>query len=213
MSELTDVNYRDFQSSGIAEADKALLVKFMIRAKQDKQKTLTEGRPIYKDVEYIDIKVPGDRSTSVCRPASDADRQRFPEHYAAFKTRTEVDVDMGTALQEWPMISRSMAEELAFFHVKTVEQLARMSDTQCGKFMGLFAFREKAIRWLKQAEADKPLWEMDDRVGKLEQENEELRNSIKELIRAIEEDSTDTEAQKARKVKRAAKKITEDEST
>lgn len=208
MNELSQgVNFQDFQQGREAEADKALLVKFFIKAKQDQAETLKEGRPIFRDIEYIDIKIPGDRSNAICRPASEGDKQRFPEHYSAFKNRTEHEMETGSSLHEWPLMSRSMAEELAFFHVKTVEQLATMSDTQCGKFMGMYVFREKAKRWVKQAEADKPLWEMDTRMANLEKENEELRGSLRELVRSIELDTDDTPAEKKRKHKRAAKKL------
>ena len=115
-----DFNVDDFQSAGKREVDKALLVKFFMKPKQDKGQTEKEGRPIFKDVEYVDIKIPGNRGAGACRPATPADKARFPEHYAAFKQRTEVDLDAGTPLTEWSVISRSQAEELSFFHIKTV---------------------------------------------------------------------------------------------
>lgn len=196
-----DFNPNDFAHSGQREADKSLLVKFFIKAKEDKAASIKEGRPIFKDREHIDIKIPGNRNSGACRPATPADIQRFPEHYAAFKQRTDNDVDVGTPLIEWPVISRSFAEELAFFHVKTVEQLATMADIQVGKFMGGFDFRAKARLWLERVNKEKPLMEMDARMAKMEEENASLKESLSVLVKEMENPE-----RKAGEVKRALKK-------
>lgn len=196
-----DYNYEDFSNSGQREADKALLVKFFVKPKQNQAKTAEEGRPVFDDREYIDIKIAGNRSGGACRPATQADKQRFPEHYAAFKQRTDDGREEGTPLAEWPMISRSMAEEMAFFHIKTVEQLGNMADTQTAKFMGGYDIRAKAKKWLEQVAADKPLWEMDNRIKKMEDENTALKASMKALI-----DEMENPERKPHEVKKALKK-------
>ena len=121
-----DHNNFDRQSNKNAGDDK-LLVKFYIKARPDKGKTLEEGRPMFKDVEYIDIRIPGSRD-GVGRRATDDDKARFPLHYQAFKNRTDEEFVEGTLLTEWSLIGRSQAEELAFFNCRTVEQLAEMDD-------------------------------------------------------------------------------------
>lgn len=199
-----DFNYHDFSNTGQREADKALLVKFFIKPKQNQAESLKEGRPVFKDTEYIDIKVAGNRSGGACRPATPADIQRFPEHYAAFKQRTDHDTETGTPLTEWPIISRSFAEELAFFHVKTVEQLGTMADTQISKFMGGYDLRAKAKKWLEQVAKDKPMWEMDGRMKKMEEENESLKTSLAALISEMENPEK-SEHQVKRAVKKAKK--------
>ena len=210
--ETANYNPQDFQPGGRHEADKNLLVKFFVKPRQDKGASKEEGRPIFKDTEYIDIKIPGNRSGGACRPATGGDRQRFPEHYAAFKQRTENDETIvGTPLTEWPLISRSMAEELAFFHVQTVEQLANMADVQVGKFMGLFQIKEKANLWIDSAAKEKPMWEMDQKIKQMRAENDELRDEMRSLIQRLEGVPIDgeeemTPAQKKRSKKRAAAK-------
>ena len=65
-----DFNHQDFTHQGMAEADKSLLVKFFYKTRPDKAASDAEGRPMFKETEYIDIKINGNRSGGACRPAS-----------------------------------------------------------------------------------------------------------------------------------------------
>lgn len=206
--ETANFDVQHFTQGGTSEADKTLLVKFFIKPRPDKEASKKQGRPIYKDVEYIDIKIPGNRNGGACRPATDHDKhQRFPEHYKRFKDRVEgADDNVGTPLAEWAPVSRSMAEELRFFNVYTVEQLASMADVHASKFMGLLPIREQAKTWLENAEKEKPLWEMDQKIRELRESNEELKASLNNLIAQIENpDSELNEAQQKRKLARSVK--------
>jgi hypothetical protein len=207
MSQVAEFDHNQFSSSRQAEADKGLLVKFFMLPRQDKAATELAGRPIFKDVEHVDIKIPGNRNSGACRPATEADKRRFPNHYRAFKERIE-NVEEGTPLTEWPLMSRSMAEELAFFRVKTVEQLVTMSDSQSSKFMGLNALKEKARLWLKSAEQDKPFQEMDKKIKDQAEEIAELREALAMVVARAEQGKTDpnlNEKQNARAKTRAVK--------
>ncbi len=183
---LPSLGVDDFNMSQTSEHDKSLLVKFFIKPREDKERSLEEGRPIFKDVEYIDIKIPGNKNSGACRPATKRDKQRFPDHYRAFKNRTENDVDVGTPLTEWPPCSRSRAEELAYFHVKTVEQLANMADSQVGNFMGLYKLKQQAIDFLEATKANKPIFELSEKNRKLEEEVQELKSTMTELLKTLE---------------------------
>lgn len=204
-----EVNPNHFLPHNQHEADKNLLVKFFLKPRQDKEASQKEGRPIFREVEYIDIKIPGKRDSGACRPATEDDKRRFPNHYRAFKDRTDQSETEGTPLSEWPLISRSMAEELSFFHVKTVEQLATMSDTQASKFMGLAGIRQKAKVWLEQAKTEKPLFDMDQKIKAQEAEIASLKEALNNVLKRVdgvqddEEDDGKTEAQKKRARSRA----------
>ena len=84
-----EYNPNDFTSQGMSEADKTLLVKFFIASRPDKKASEVEGRPIFKDVEMIDIRTPGNRTDYIIKVADRNDIQRFSEHYRMFKARTE----------------------------------------------------------------------------------------------------------------------------
>ena len=139
---------------GNNKGDASLLVKFFTKTVPDTDASKKEARAIFKDVEYVDIRVAGSRSSHVCRPARHNDIQRFPKHYEAFKQRKEMPIE-GTPLVEWPQISRSQAEELAFLNVKTVEQLSVMADNLAAQRMGGYDLKARAIKWLELADAVK----------------------------------------------------------
>ena len=147
---MNSASYEDFKSSNADKMDEGLLVKFFYKEREDKAKTLEEGRPCFKEVEYVEIRIPGNRDPQACRPATLHDKARFERHYDAFKRRVEVPEE-GTLLKEWPQISRSQIEEMSFLNVKTVEQLAGMSDGNAGKLHGGITLKRRATEWLSSA--------------------------------------------------------------
>ena len=152
LSSLGEVDHEAFEHNKQAEQDAKLLVKFHYKTVADPTATAAQGRPCFKEREYIDIRIPGTRGSSASRPATHRDRERFKRHHDAFLSRVELPVE-GTPLSEWTQITRSMATEFSFVNVKTVEQLADMSDNVASGFMGGQTFKGKAQKWLAQAQA------------------------------------------------------------
>ena len=74
------------------------------------------------------------------------------------------------------MVTRAQVEEMAFFKVLTVVQLAQMSDVDSQKFMGLNTLRERARVFLEDADKKKPLM-------KLQSENEDLRKEMAQMAK------------------------------
>ncbi len=146
-----EFNHEDF--SNTAEADKALMVRFYYKNVHNKLESQSEGRPIYREKMYIEIRIAGQRDIQAARPATHADKQRFPRHLEAFEKRVEPPTE-GMPLIEWPKITRTMAEELSFLNVKTVEQLASMKDSNLQKIMGGYGFRDQAVKWLETNDKD-----------------------------------------------------------
>ena len=174
-----DFNHNDF--SNTSEADKNLLVKMFTKEVQNKLESQAQGRAIFKEKTYIEIRIAGQRDAQACRPITHADKQRFPAHWEAYQKRVEPPTE-GTPLSQWAVISRTQAEELAFINVKTVEQLSTVADTNIQNFKGGYGLREKAVKWLENAgiEADKrDKAEMRDEI-------EELKAQIAKLVTARE---------------------------
>ena len=157
-----EYNHEDFQQNNQNEADKTLLVKFYLKSVPDTAESAEKGRPMFRELEYIDIKVPGQRD-GVARPATARDKGRFPQHYQAFKNRMEMPVS-GTPLSEWSAVSRSMAEQLSFQNVKTVEQLADLNDSNMGFMPGLQTFKQKAKDWLLSTKDNAILGQLRDEL-------------------------------------------------
>lgn len=133
------------------KGDDNLFVRFFYHPHPDPERTAQEGRPIFYDREYIEIIVPGDKTTTVNRPVRDMDKQRFASRYAAFKNKEE-QTQVGTPLSAWPGITRSQVEELKFFKIFTVEQLSSIPDNISQKFMGINMLRKRALEFLEASQ-------------------------------------------------------------
>jgi hypothetical protein len=129
--------------------------RFFMDTIQDKARSEAEGVPRFIDVEMVEVIIPGDRLNTPTFIVGERHRKRWPKQYAAFKADQEAPVD-GTPIDQLPGVTKSQVQELAYFHVRTIEALANLSDEQMGKVMpmGGRQMREKAQRWVKNAEGD-----------------------------------------------------------
>lgn len=93
------------------------------------------GRPIYKDMEVVEVRIAGERNFSPVFPAHamwqriDGEEvtyaQRWPDAYARFSAGKE-QVAMGTPLSELPFLTESKRAELRALKVYTAEALASL---------------------------------------------------------------------------------------
>ncbi len=169
----------DNNSSRFAK-DENLFVRFFTHPKQDQDKSAAAGRPIFVDTVYITIMVPGDKTSIISRPASQRDKDRFAKHFANFESKAG-DVLEGTPLEAWPGISRSQVEEMKYFNVRTVEQLANMSDTNAQKFMGMSIMRTRALAFLEAAEGNAANETLAAELEKRDNEILGLKQAVEEL--------------------------------
>jgi hypothetical protein len=136
--------------------DAKLFVQFYSGNRINKEKTKLSGRPIHDDMTYVRIMSPGNKTSIIDRPARDDDISRFRRQYDSFAAG-EGDYVSGTPLEAWPQISRGQVEEMRFFNVRTVEQLADISDTHTKKFMGVVELKKKAKAFLETTREAEPL--------------------------------------------------------
>lgn len=174
-----DFNPADFETR--EAADKNVYVKFYIKPVQNEAKSAEEGRPIFDDREYIEIRTPGQQNNVVQRPVSDMDRKRFHRAYQLFKAG-EVEQVVGTPLMEMPWITRSQVEELVHLRIRTVEALAELGDDVCSRFAGLYKLKQTAQRYVQHAKNNAPLI-------KFQEQLDELKNQCETYQRTIEEQS------------------------
>lgn len=173
---LQAMDAEDFKSGNEQKMDEQLMVRFLHKEREDKTATLKEGRPIFKEVEYVEIRVRGARDPQACRPATYADKQRFPRHYEAFQKRIELP-ESGTPLAQWPQINRSQVEEMAFLGVKTVEQLVELSDGHAAKFRNGYSLKRLAKEFMAFSGETKMIAENDA----LKQRISDLENRLNAL--------------------------------
>ncbi len=141
-------------NQGRFHGDETLLVKFFKHPKVNLQKTKDEGRPIFEEIPYIQIMTPGNKDHIVVRPATAMDKKRFAEHFRKYEAREDQDAVEGTLLDEWAGITRSQAEELKYLNIKTVEQLAAVSDSNSQGIMGIGFLKEKANKYLEDTKGE-----------------------------------------------------------
>jgi len=166
---------------------KGLTIEFYTLACEVKPESVKQGRPIFRDVEYIRVHPVGDRSSIIERPVIESDKRRFYRHYERF-SRQHVQTQEGTPLSQWPIVTRAQVEEFKFFGIHTVEQLAEIADVNSQNFMGMTSLKQKAIAYLEAAKGNAPLEKMqaelvsrDNTIATLQQQVNDLVADMKKL--------------------------------
>jgi hypothetical protein len=177
-----EFDHREFQSN---VADQRLYVKFYRDTLPDDVETKKQGRPIYRELDYVMIQSPGDLLKCVKRPVYPQDKVRFPNQWAAYAAGKDQEDTSGTPLAQWPGVSRAQVEELAYFKVKTVEQLASVADNVMQKFMGLTSLRQAARDWLGRAENSKEIVQLRNQNTEQAQAIDELKATVRELSQKL----------------------------
>ena len=168
-------------SLGDPEKDKHLIVRFYMHPVEQTAQSIRAGRKIFKDTEYVEILVPGDKYSIVRRPAFDMDRARFSEIYKRFKAGQQQEVQ-GTPLTEAPFMSTAKAKEYEFFNISTLEQLAEAADgAQAGAVMGFVEDKQKAQAYLAAAQGNALNAEVQTQLEARDRVIEKLQAQVEEL--------------------------------
>lgn len=169
--------------------DSGLYVEFFIEAVEDAEKSKEAGRPIFKDVEMISIRILGDKNTHMVRPIDykgshtmPPDNVRFAAAYAQFKNKN-LQVSEGTPITEWGILTKSQAMMFKALNIHTVEALASVSDANLSNLgMGARDYREKAIAFINQAKDGSGLVKLQEENKELRTQMEALKNQMNALI-------------------------------
>lgn len=158
-----------------------------IRVKDGKEEVVEgAGRPIFDDVEYIEIVIPGDRNNIINRAVTQQDKRQWAQQYQAWKAGDQEQLS-GTPLDKWPGIHRAQVEELKYFRVRTVEQLAEMGDGVIGNIGPILGLRQRARDFLAAAKGAAPLESLRAQMVARENENEVLRRQAAEAVQRMDE--------------------------
>jgi hypothetical protein len=156
--------------------DAGLLVRFFInREKNEAQSTIT-GREVLDEVECISIRVPGSRDELVTM-VTDEHRTRFKDEYRAFKRDQDAPIS-GTPLDQWPAASTDFINEMRVYGIRTVEQLAGLSDGVAMINPGWTTMRSKAQVFLETAAES-------GKAAAVVAENETLKAELDEMKATI----------------------------
>jgi len=174
MSQVAEYDPKDFEN---VASSAGVYGKFYYRPMQNDAKTEEAGRPIFDEVEFVEIIAAGNGTNIVRRPARPQDKARFRDAYIRFREGDNEQV-VGTPLTEVTWISRSMVEELSYIKVRTLEQLAELNDQACTRGPGLYELKRKAAAFIKKASDAAPF-------DAMHKENEELKERLSNMEKML----------------------------
>lgn len=177
-------NLADFNPANPFVGDERLAVEFYMGVAQNDTKSTEAGRPIYDDVEFI--KIFNSKDNIIDRPVRDTDKQRWPRRYAAWKSGNQEAGVSGTRLEHWPVLTRAQAEELKYFKIFTVEQLAEWPDSTGGQIMGFQKYKNLARQTIQLAKGEAPLVKMQEELAARDATISSQTNMIEKLSKRLE---------------------------
>jgi len=209
-----------------SNADSRLQVRFYKRPVQQEQETIDAGRPIYKEFDFVHICVAGDTLTEIDTYALASHKQRFPIQWANYMNRVGANDQevIGTPVSEWPLVSKSQAEELRAMKFHTVESIANASDQQLQRMgmaagMSPYSFRDKAKAFLNlatsSAETDKREQELNalrEELAKKELETAKIKAETDAKLAQMQEQMATILAAVGEKKPRKAKTVATEEA-
>lgn len=152
-------------------------ITFYQRAELVPFETEKQGRPVFRQADYVKVATPGEHD-EIDREATSLDKARYRDQWKAYQEGRS-DVPTGTSLTVLFASNPEIIEGLKFYKLHTVEQLAAMSDHAVQNLpLGGSEWREKAKRFM-EVTADA------GRFGRLEQRQRDLDFQV----RKAEEDN------------------------
>lgn len=188
----------------MANEQHGFYVEFELRAQEDREQSIKAGRPIYKDVEFAVITMPGG-GLVVDKPITDqllyewqhGDNRRKPPSpfafraYQAWKDGQEVPLN-GTDLKNWPGVTPAQLKTCHAATIRTIEDLANANADAIRKLgMGGVALMQKAKAYLESADVNKASEEVAALSVKLEAMQAALEKKdrqIADLMEQLEDD-------------------------
>lgn len=162
-------------------ADSRLAVTFYKRSVKQDDETVAAGRPIFKEFDFVRICVPGDNLTEIDTYANESHKMRFPRQWAHYQNQVAGQEQIiGTPIEQWPLVSRSQADELKGIKFRTVEDVANCSDQQLQRIgmiagMSPHSFREKAKAFLNLASESAEVSAREEEIAQLKAENDKIK--------------------------------------
>jgi hypothetical protein len=168
-------------NSDLQNPDSSLYVTFYKRAVEIADETAAQGRPIYRECDFVRIMIPGNSLSEIDTIAREDHKNRFPVQWARYiNTQGEASQEQGTPITEWPLVSVSQAEELRGLKFYTVESIANASDLAVQKIgmaagMSPYEFRNKAKAFLNLANETAEASKKDEQITHLQEENAKIK--------------------------------------
>lgn len=173
----------------MATGDSVLNPVFKNHSIYNEAKSKAAGRPIYDDMEVVEIRFPGDRNRISVFPATAESglvetedgrtekmtyAERFSDQYKRFK-KNDTQVRSGTPIEALPFLSQGKRSELKALNIYTAEQLASLE----GEPLKSLGPDGRSLKTQSQAYIETAAGTAD--VASLQDENERLKAQLAAL--------------------------------
>lgn len=169
------------------KGDDVLLVLFKHHANPNEAKSLEAGRPIFDDVEVIEIRSPGNKQTVSVHPANFFSHwatdpntggqikvsyaERFARQYQQFKAQA-AQTKAGTPLEYAKFITEARRAELRALNIYTVEALAALDGQELKNIgQGGRELKNQAMEYIEEAKKGAPNLQMQAEIEALRARN------------------------------------------
>jgi len=163
--------------AGAYNPDSRLAVRFYTKPIHNEFESNLQGRPVFMDVDFVEILVPGDSTLTIDTPVHESHKNRFPIQWARYQNNKTESQQIGTPVSAWPQLTPAQVEQLKALKFYTVESIASASDTQIGNIgmiggMQPHAFRDKAKMFLQVATDNSIANKQAAEISRLKEEQE-----------------------------------------
>lgn len=161
--------------------DSRLVVYFYVKSVRSVAKSSGSGMPIHEDQIFVTMHPPGERLNIVDRPATEADKHRFPVQWSKFIQKAQ-QVPDGTPIDLLFPNNPSIADNLKTYGIQTVQQLANLSaDAINNVGMGAQEYVNMANRYIQNATDGTAFHKMQEELRKKDQDYKILEHRFGEL--------------------------------
>ena len=143
--------------------------------------------------DFINIKVPGDKTIEVNVEVDDVYKARFARKWQAYKQMQSID--NGTPVADWDDVPEGLRRELVYQGFRFVEQVAGAPDSAFTRIMGGTQWRTKAQAFLNRGKKN-----ADEVINNQQKQIEQLQEQMAALLAATQQtrgrkskDTTQTE--------------------
>lgn len=166
--ETADFDVNDFVGGKQNQGDEKLLLRFYTEAVKDEQKSLDEGRYVAREVDFVQICIPGNLNNMPVLQMDEFGQRRFGRQYDMWKAnRAKQEQVTGTPLAAVSWLNRAQVAELNYFNILSLEHLAEASDQACQKISGLQSLKQKAKAFITASKETAPIEKLQAQIDEL----------------------------------------------
>lgn len=170
--------------------DDALYVRFYRRAVEDPDTTKVKGYKVWKDVDYIFIKIDAFNELDVPVRHSEkedeySDIRRFPKHWEAYQRQDKSQI-VGIPLDKVPFLTPARVKNYAAQDIYTVEQLATLPDGRVQQLgLGTMDDRKAAREYIDVAKHNKAFEDLQRQIEQLKADRDTLKAALEAKQKGI----------------------------